>query len=174
MHVAPLQADHTARCRLVAAQNRNRSRYRLRGWTLASHEGKIIMHRHYPRISLLFLFLVILWGVFLVRAVFGEEPPKPTTQCPNPGEPCKVLIVTQQRENFLMIQNGVLDSAAQARSIDLGQFVVYFKQKLVQAPLGEVKPPGVTDPPAAAQPPKVDSPSKPSETRNDGTNYFTR
>src|SRR5258708_826470 len=91
---------------------------------------------NFHRGVLFFHLLAISWGI---AAVHAQEPAKPTTQCPNPGEPCKILIVTQQEEKYLMMANGVLDSAAQARAIDLGQFVVYFKQKLVQAPLGGIK-----------------------------------
>jgi hypothetical protein len=60
--------------------------------------------------------------------------------CPTPGEKCKVLFLTEAEERLLTGQNGILDTAAQARSLDLGQFAVYFKQKLATAPAGEVKP----------------------------------
>lgn len=41
---------------------------------------------------------------------------------------------------MLTATNGVLDTAAQGRQIDLGGFVVYFKSKIATSPMGEVKP----------------------------------
>lgn len=85
-----------------------------------------------------------------VTFVHAEEPnaivngntvqllPKP--QCPTPGEKCKILILSPQEENLLTGQNGILDTAAQGRQIDLGGFAVYFKSKIATAPAGEVKP----------------------------------
>ena len=61
-------------------------------------------------------------------------------QCPDPGVKCKVLFLSEQEERMLMGQNGVLDTAAQARNLDLGQFVVYLKTRIGSAPAGEMKP----------------------------------
>ena len=41
---------------------------------------------------------------------------------------------------MLMGQNGILDTAAQAALLDLGQFAVYLKTRIGSAPAGEVKP----------------------------------
>jgi hypothetical protein len=78
------------------------------------------------------LFLAIAASTWPALA---QEPPK----CPNPQEPCRVVYLTQQEEKVLMGPNGVLDTAAQARNLDLGQFVVYFKTRisgsqLIEAP----------------------------------------
>lgn len=61
-------------------------------------------------------------------------------QCPTPGETCKVLILSPTEERMLMGTNGILDTAAQARSLDLGQFSVYLKTRIASAPAGDVKP----------------------------------
>jgi hypothetical protein len=41
--------------------------------------------------------------------------------------------------------NGVLDTAAQGRALELGQFAVYMKQKIAQSPEGEMKPAPAAD-----------------------------
>lgn len=68
----------------------------------------------------------------------------PRIACPTPGEKCKILTITEQEERLLMGQNGVLDTAAQARNLDLGAFVVYFKTRIAGAPAGEVASPPVS------------------------------
>ena len=62
------------------------------------------------------------------------------TECPTPGEPCKVVILSPQEEKALTGQNGVLDTAAQGRLIELSGVAVYFKQKILTAPAGDMKP----------------------------------
>jgi len=62
----------------------------------------------------------------------------PKVQCPTPGEKCKVLFLNEAEEQALMKQNGILDTAAQARNLDLGGVAVYFKTKIGQAKEGEV------------------------------------
>jgi hypothetical protein len=62
-----------------------------------------------------------------------------SAECPTPGEKCKVIFLTEQEEKMLMGQNGILDTAAQARALDLGQFAVYLKTRINGAPQGEVK-----------------------------------
>lgn len=56
--------------------------------------------------------------------------------CPN-DEPCQVLVLTKTEIGVLTGDNGILATAAQARSLDLGQFVSYFRQKLALAPVGK-------------------------------------
>lgn len=58
--------------------------------------------------------------------------------CPTPGEKCKVLFLSEAEEQALMKQNGILDTVAQARNLDLGGVAVYFKTKIGQAVQGEV------------------------------------
>ena len=73
-------------------------------------------------------------------STFAERFAIGNIQCPDPGVKCKVLFLNEQEERFLMQPNGVLDTAAQARNLDLGQFVVYLKTRIGSAPAGEVKP----------------------------------
>lgn len=58
--------------------------------------------------------------------------------CPD-NQPCKIIYLNQQEERLLTGQNGILDTAAQGRALDLGQFAVYLKQKIAGAPAGEIK-----------------------------------
>lgn len=87
-------------------------------------------------------------------------------ECPTPAEPCKVLILTPTEEKLLMQQNGILDTAAQARALDLGQFSVYLKTRIANAPQGEIRPlpkpsPAIPTPPTENKSPEpVDSPAK--------------
>lgn len=62
-------------------------------------------------------------------------------ECPTPGEPCKIVILSPQEEKALTGQNGIFDTAAQGRAIELGAVAVYFKQKILAAPAGEVRSP---------------------------------
>jgi hypothetical protein len=71
----------------------------------------------------------------LATAVYAD----PLPQCPDLGVKCKVLFLTEQEEQMLMTKNGILDTAAQARSLDLGQFAVYLKTRIAAAPAGEVR-----------------------------------
>lgn len=82
------------------------------------------------------------WIIFCNTMVHAEDFADRFTgkiPCPTPGQPCKVLILTPQEENVLMQQNGVLDTAAQARALELGQFSVYLKTRIAAAPQGEVQ-----------------------------------
>ncbi len=69
-------------------------------------------------------------------ASFKDRFPAPI-QCANPGETCKILVLSAQEERLLIGLNGILDTAAQGRQLDLGGFAVYFKQKIAQAPAGD-------------------------------------
>lgn len=85
-----------------------------------------------------FLFgLGVFWLTAIVTAVHAEEG---RIICPVPGQPCKVIVLIPQEEDMLMRQNGVLDTAAQGRSLELGQFAVYMKNKVLQAAQGQVIP----------------------------------
>lgn len=85
-------------------------------------------------------FLAVLVFGFLFWCVAYASAAEPAPACPNPGEKCKVLYLTQQEEKLLMSPNGVLDTAAQARALDLGQFAVYFKTRIAAAVQGTVVP----------------------------------
>jgi hypothetical protein len=104
----------------------------------------IAIRRH--TILLASFALALLWILFCIAAARADEMTKP--QCPNPGETCKVILLTPQEERILTGQNGILDTAAQGRQIDLGGFAVYFKSKIATAPSGSVTPTGVPAAPA--------------------------
>jgi hypothetical protein len=91
------------------------------------------------------VFSIATWTA--VGYALADEAAKP--QCPTPGETCKVLYLTPQEEKILMQPSGVLDTAAQARALDLGQFAVYFKTRIAASPQGEVVPLQKADTPAA-------------------------
>ena len=88
---------------------------------------------HIRQLALLLNFVI--WALIIFGAVkaFAAE-------CPDPGVKCKVLYLNEQEERMLMGQNGILDTAAQARSLDLGQFAVYLKTRIGSASQGEVRP----------------------------------
>lgn len=108
----------------------------------------VFVHRHIWRLTILAAFSWAIFWCFVIVKVNAEEaiPTGPSivtplrVQCPTPGEPCKILFLTPAEEQMLTQRNGVLDTAAQGRSLDLGQFVVYFKTRLASAPSGEIKP----------------------------------
>ena len=87
-------------------------------------------------------------------SAFAQEPP-PHAVCPVPGESCKILLLSPTEEKMLMIQNGILDTAAQGRALDLGQISVYLKTRIASAPSGVVKP--VSPPAQNNSPPPVDN-----------------
>ncbi len=79
------------------------------------------------------VFCLFLWSA-IASLLLADE-----LKCPNPVEACRVLYLSVQEERALTQPNGVLDTAAQARALELGQFVVYFKTRisgsqLIEAP----------------------------------------
>ena len=83
--------------------------------------------------------LVLAVALTVPVSVMAQEPP-PHAVCPVPGESCKILLLSPQEEKMLMTQNGILDTAAQGRALDLGQISVYLKTRIASAPSGVVKP----------------------------------
>ena len=83
----------------------------------------------------------------------------PRTDCPNPA-PCKILQLSAEEERVLTGQNGILDSAAAARMLDLAPAVAYFKTKITSAPAGDVKEAPKADVPVPAPRPP-EAPKKP-------------
>lgn len=65
----------------------------------------------------------------------------PRTECPNPPATCKVLTLSAEEEKILLDERGILATAAQARSLDLGALATYFQQKIAKAPAGDAKEP---------------------------------
>lgn len=109
-------------------------------------------HNHSPWfIGALFLAVLLILGVLIgaARADDFADRFNGKIQCPDPGVKCKVLFLTEQEERILTGQNGILDTAAQGRSLDLGQFAVYFKQKISSAPSGEPQKPATVPVPAS-------------------------
>lgn len=81
--------------------------------------------------------------IALLTIVFASRARAETAdalKCPTAGEPCKIIYLTAQEEKILMQPGGVLDTASQARALDLGQFVVYFKTRIAGALQGVVVP----------------------------------
>ena len=105
----------------------------------------MIFARRY-RLPLCFLVLAAAWTAFCIFASVHAS----AAECAVPGESCKVLILSPQEERLLTGQNGVLDTAAQARALDLGQFSVYLKTRIAGAPAGEPKPTTPDSKPAAS------------------------
>ena len=92
----------------------------------------LALHRFNWLLIAAIIFSLLFWSV-LARAAEN-------VQCPDPGQQCRILYLSPQEEKMLLAPNGVLDTAAQARALDLGQFAVYFKTRIAQSPQGEVKP----------------------------------
>jgi hypothetical protein len=117
-------------------------------------KGKIMVFidRYWPPVVGILLF-IFLWFILCASLVLADELPQALkVPCPT-SEPCKVVVLSQSEESLLMKQNGILDTAAQARAIDLGQFAVYFKQKIASAPEGQVQtPPAKHDAPPENKP----------------------
>lgn len=86
------------------------------------------------------LSCTVVWAILLTAGISYAWSDELHVPCPTPGQPCKVLLLTPQEEGVLMQQNGVLDTAAQARALELGQFSVYLKTRIATAPQGDVKP----------------------------------
>ena len=85
------------------------------------------------------LLTAVLWacaGLLVTRALAQEAATTVHVPCPT-SEPCRILILTPQEEKALVTANGVLDTAAQGRALELGQFVVYLKQRIASSPFGE-------------------------------------
>lgn len=59
--------------------------------------------------------------------------------CQN-DEPCKVIVLSQSEIDIMIGQGGILATAAQARNLDLGQYVSFFRQKIALSPAGKNAP----------------------------------
>jgi hypothetical protein len=113
-----------------------RNQVRINQMLKLNRRQKLMIYVRRNALNLAFLFLVAAWIVACITVVRADELPK----CPTPGEPCKIVYLTSQEEKLLMGLNGVLDTAAQARALDLGQFAVYFKTRIAASPAGEITP----------------------------------
>lgn len=86
--------------------------------------------------------LAILTGLSTIAVGYSTHATDsaPTYPCPN-NKPCKVVTLDDDELRILTGPNGILPTASSARSLDLGQFVVYFTDKLQSAPQGQFTPP---------------------------------
>ena len=112
-------------------------RTKLTSSTLPLKEKTMILFRRHS-LLLATLFLAIAWICFCIVYANADELPK--YPCPT-AEPCKILTLTQQEERLLTGQNGILDTAAQGRALELGGIAVYLKTRIASAPAGEPQKP---------------------------------
>lgn len=68
------------------------------------------------------------------------------TDCPEQAKSCKILTLTPEEEQLLVNPRGILDTAAQARALDLSNVVAYFRAKIDKAEAGTVKAPPANAP----------------------------
>lgn len=101
--------------------------------------------------------VIFVVGTLLLYGFFRLDQARAETidiQCPAAAKSCKVLILTPQEVNALVGDKMILQTAAQARSLDLGQVVNYFLTKLAAAPDGKVVAPKPAEkPPEGAEKP---------------------
>lgn len=92
-----------------------------------------------------FLGVLLLLFVFTATAHTQQTTSIPPSSfdlalpCPS-DEPCVILTLTKTELNVLTAETGILATAAQARNLDLGQYVAYFRQKIALAPAGKNQP----------------------------------
>jgi hypothetical protein len=97
-----------------------------------------------------------LFAFFTLTAPYAKADSR--TDCPSPPATCKIIVLNAEEERILMDEKGILATAAQARSLDLGALVTYFQQKIAKAPAGDVKEtpkPAPSPTPAPAPTPPV-------------------
>ena len=75
------------------------------------------------------------YAIFAINAL-AQQPAPLEVPCPS-EEPCSVLVLTATEIKVLTADAGILATAAQARNLDLGQYVAYFRQKIALAPAGK-------------------------------------
>lgn len=86
-----------------------------------------------------YLAACILLLVWSAVATAQQTSPPVDIPCPS-DEPCQVLVLTATEIRVLTADQGILATASQARNLDLGQYVAYFRQKIALAPAGKNKP----------------------------------
>jgi hypothetical protein len=131
---------------------------------------RLMLHfRDHKRAWLAIAAFAAAWTWALTTCVRADPAPQEASpgavskpQCPDPGVKCKILFLSEAEEHMLMGQNGILDTAAQARSLDLGQFAVYLKTRIAAAPAGEVKQPPEAAKPAEGNPALGAGPTNPA------------
>lgn len=100
-----------------------------------NRKGKLMVYINRHKWNAIVMFSAAAWVILycLMRSAFAAE-------CPTVGESCKIIMLSPTEEKILMQQNGVLDTAAQGRALDLGQFIIYLKTRINSAPQGDMKP----------------------------------
>ena len=106
-------------------------------------------------VAWLALLVAILW-FFFGKPVWADDYPCPA------GKACKVLTLTPEEQDMLLRDKGILQTAVQARPLDLGAIVQYFVTKIEHAPAGKVVEP--PKPPEKKEPVAV-SPLEPAEKK---------
>jgi hypothetical protein len=120
-----------------------------------NRKQKIMVHLNRNSLRYAFGFCALFWMALCVTKVSADELHVP---CPT-AEPCKILTLSAQEERLLTTQNGILDTAAQGRALELGQFSVYLKTRIATAPAGEPQKP--------AEPPMQPTPNQEAPVKHD-------
>ena len=109
------------------------------------------------RIALkLFVTAMVLASVWLFTSYARAE------DCPPNAKSCKVITLTPEEQDMLIRDKGILQTAVQARPLDLGAIIQYFVTKIEHAPAGKVVEP--PKPPEKKEPVAV-SPLKPAKKK---------
>lgn len=91
----------------------------------------------------------------IIAALLLSVSPALSHECDKGVTSCKVITLSPNEEQILIQPNGILDTAAKARYIDMFELTNYFRDKLNKAPAGE---PSKGD--AAVPTPKVEDKKK--------------
>lgn len=95
----------------------------------------------------------LLSAALVAAIVFVAGYPAFATDCPPGAKSCKVLILTQDEVQALIGDRMILQTAQQARPLDLGSAVTFMFNKIVTAPDGVVKPDPAPADPSKSVPP---------------------
>ena len=104
----------------------------------------------------------LLATIFTLCIVWLFVPKARAEDCPPNAKSCKVITLTPEEQDMLIRDKGILQTAVQARPLDLGAIVQYFVTKIEHAPAGKVVEP--PKPPEKKEPVAV-SPLKPAEKK---------
>ena len=88
------------------------------------------------RIAILVLTAIAIIVVLVTTMVTcARAEPAPLPQCQTQS-PCKIIILSNEEEFALTGPNQILDTAMQGRPLDLSGKVLYYRDKLRNAPAG--------------------------------------
>ena len=91
------------------------------------------LNRNFWIAAWLVLCIAIVWYFFGAPLARADEVP-----CPANAKSCKVLTLTPDEQDMLLRDKGVLQTAVQARPLDLGAIIQYWVNKIEAAPAGKV------------------------------------